>query len=247
MSTSNTTAKKDEDFWALCHANGLTQADVWQQNQSKKWIIGRTGIEKIQGKNNIHISLNVEAAGLDFAIVKATASRTVKPEGAKAAKKISVETLGSAQKSNSKVTYYAELAEKRAKGRAVLMLLGFYKLGVYGEDEADEFARPADQPPAAAPVPTPEPRPSPPAAPEPAPPASVAPAPYVTPDQNGEAEAEEWLAKATVLSVIKEAETLEELQKIWVGEAKQLQKDVDVYAAKEARKKHLQDNQTLAA
>jgi len=232
------TEKKDQAFWDLCHANGLTKDDVWQQNQSKKWIIGRTGIEKIQGKNNIQISLGVEAAGLEFAIVKATATRTFKEEGAKTSKKISVETLASAQKANSKVSYYAELAEKRAKGRAVLMLMGFYALGVYGEDEAEEFARSVEQPEAKRATPgKPEV--------EVIGRVMVHPAASVGADPNAEAEAEDFLAKATILDLIKEAETLEELQGIWIGEAKSWQKDVDVFAAKEQRKEHLSKNQTL--
>lgn len=131
-------------FKALCRENNLDATyDVWQQKQSGQWIIGRTGIEKIQGHNNIGIDLELCAAGIDFAVVKATATRTVKPEG-KPGKKISVQSLGSAQAKNSQVNYYAEMAEKRAKSRAILQLMGFYALGVYGEDEADDFRRTAE-------------------------------------------------------------------------------------------------------
>ena len=34
-----------------------------------------------------------------------------------------------------------EMAEKRAMSRAVLKLTGFYELGVFGEDESEEFKR----------------------------------------------------------------------------------------------------------
>ena len=34
-----------------------------------------------------------------------------------------------------------EMAEKRAMSRAVLKLTGFYELGVFGEDEAEDFKK----------------------------------------------------------------------------------------------------------
>jgi hypothetical protein len=84
-------------FQELCRQNGLDpRADVWQHKQSGQWIIARTGIEKIQGHNNIGIDLDLCAAAADFAVVKATATRTVKAEGSKVAKKLSIQSLGSA-------------------------------------------------------------------------------------------------------------------------------------------------------
>jgi hypothetical protein len=120
-------------FRQLCKANNLGKTDVWQHKQSGNWIIGRAGIEKIQGLNNIQVGIELAAAGVDFAVVKATAARTVDR------KKLKVESLGSANSKNSQVSYYAEMGEKRAKSRSILMLMGFYELGVYGEEEADEF------------------------------------------------------------------------------------------------------------
>ncbi|TGE29710.1 hypothetical protein [Hymenobacter metallicola] len=127
------TKEQLETFRNLCKANNLGKVDVWQHKQSGNWIIGRAGIEKIQGLNNIQIGIEVAAAGVDFAVVKATAARTIER------KKLKVESLGSANAKNSQVSYYAEMAEKRAKSRSILMLMGFYELGVYGEEEADEF------------------------------------------------------------------------------------------------------------
>ena len=59
-----------------------------------------------------------------------------------------VETFGSALKGdnykdgNCNSWYVAEMAEKRAMSRAVLKLTGFYELGVFGEDESDNFKKP---------------------------------------------------------------------------------------------------------
>ena len=58
-----------------------------------------------------------------------------------------IETFGSALKGdnykdgNCNSWYVAEMAEKRALSRSVLKLTGFYELGVFGEDESDDFKR----------------------------------------------------------------------------------------------------------
>ena len=62
-------------------------------------------------------------------------------------KKIWIETFGSALKGegykdgNCNTWYVLEMAEKRAMSRAVLKLTGFYELGVFGEDESEEFKK----------------------------------------------------------------------------------------------------------
>ena len=59
-----------------------------------------------------------------------------------------IQTYGSALKGatykdgNTNSWYVMEMAEKRAMSRAVLKLTGFYQLGVFSEDESDEFKRP---------------------------------------------------------------------------------------------------------
>jgi hypothetical protein len=126
----------------LCQENGLSTADLWQHKQSGNWIMSKAGAEKVQGLHNIDIDLEVCGAGIDFAIVKVTATRTAQGEGKATTKKLTIRTLGSANPKNcSGMSYYAEMAEKRATVRAVLKLMGFSKLGVYGEEEADDFAR----------------------------------------------------------------------------------------------------------
>ena len=42
---------------------------------------------------------------------------------------------------NTNSWYVMEMAEKRAMSRAILKLTGFYQLGVFGEDEAEDFKR----------------------------------------------------------------------------------------------------------
>jgi hypothetical protein len=58
-----------------------------------------------------------------------------------------VETFGSALKGqgfkdgSTNSWYVAEMAEKRAMSRAVLKMTGFYELGVFGEDESEDFKK----------------------------------------------------------------------------------------------------------
>ena len=58
-----------------------------------------------------------------------------------------IQTFGSAlkgksyQDGNTNSWYVMEMAEKRALSRAVLQLTGFYELGVFGEDESEEFKK----------------------------------------------------------------------------------------------------------
>ena len=93
---------------------GLEKDDVFKHQHYV--IITRSGIDKIQ------------------AIEKANA---VKGE-------TSIQTFGSALKGgfkdgNCNTWYVMEMAEKRAMSRAVLKLTGFYELGVFGEDESEDF------------------------------------------------------------------------------------------------------------
>ena len=113
----------------------LTKDDVFKHQHYV--IITRQGIDKIQGIEQIDIQYEVIQCTPNFSVMKAVA----KKEGAK------VETFGSALKGkdfkdgNCNSWYVAEMAEKRAMSRAVLKLTGFYELGVFGEDESDNFKK----------------------------------------------------------------------------------------------------------
>ena len=85
----------------------------------------------------IHINYNVVKCQENFAVVLATA---IKDEN-------TIQTFGSALKGsnfkdgNTNTWYVLEMAEKRAMSRAVLKLTGFYELGVFGEDESEDFKK----------------------------------------------------------------------------------------------------------
>jgi len=118
----------------------LQPSDIFTKNVGGKsfTIIKRQGIEKIQSKEAINISYDVIKCETNFAVIKANAYVSDKPND-------HIETFGSALKGagyndgNCMSWYVAEMAEKRALSRAVLKLTGFYELGVMGEDESDDF------------------------------------------------------------------------------------------------------------
>ena len=99
-------------------------------------IITRSGIDKIQAIENIIIDYEVINCEKDFCVAKANALKG----------ETSIQTFGSALKGgfkdgNCNTWYVMEMAEKRAMSRAVLKLTGFYELGVFGEDESEDFKK----------------------------------------------------------------------------------------------------------
>jgi len=48
-------------------------------------------------------------------------------------------TFGEASPKNCRQSYVLAMAEKRAMSRIVLKLTGFYALGVFGQDESEDF------------------------------------------------------------------------------------------------------------
>tara|TARA_R110000744_G_scaffold323112_2_gene429003 strand:- start:6605 stop:6994 length:390 start_codon:yes stop_codon:yes gene_type:complete len=113
----------------------LTETDVYKHKHYV--IITRQGIEKIQAKENIKINFEIIKCERDFSVIKAYAKK----------EDTSIETFGSALKGkgfadgNCNSWYVAEMAEKRALSRAILKLTGFYELGVFGEDESEDFKK----------------------------------------------------------------------------------------------------------
>ena len=117
----------------------LTKDDVFKHQHFL--IITRSGIDKIQALEGITIDYDVINCEKDFCVVKANARK----EGA------FIQTFGSALKGagfkdgNCNTWYVMEMAEKRAMSRAVLKLTGFYELGVFGEDESENFKKSNNQ------------------------------------------------------------------------------------------------------
>ena len=96
-------------------------------------IITRSGVDKIQAKNDIQITYDLiyNSNDLKFIIIKATATMGDQV----------IETFGECSPQNNQNSYGVAIAEKRAMSRAVLKLAGFYQHQVFGEDESDAFKR----------------------------------------------------------------------------------------------------------
>lgn len=115
----------------------LTKDDVFKHQGGHYIIITRSGIEKIQTLENIHINYKVIKCEPNFAAVEATA---IKDQN-------TIQTFGSALKGstfkdgNTNSWYCLEMAEKRAMSRAVLKITGMYELGCFSEDESEDFKR----------------------------------------------------------------------------------------------------------
>jgi hypothetical protein len=126
---------KKEKLIELYKKYNLTQDDVFKHQHYV--IITRTGIEKIEAQENIIIYYEMIKSEPNFAVVKAVGELDDR----------SMETFGSAYKGatfkdgNTNTWYVAEMAEKRAFSRIVLKLTGFYALGVFGEDESEDFKK----------------------------------------------------------------------------------------------------------
>jgi hypothetical protein len=118
---------KEEQLKDLYTTCGLVKQDVYKHQHYL--IITRTGIEKIQFAKGINIQFEVVQCAPGFAAVKAIGSMGDEV----------IETYGSASPETSHNKYYLEMAEKRALSRVVLKLTKAYSLGVFGEDEADDF------------------------------------------------------------------------------------------------------------
>ena len=109
----------------------LTPEDVFKHQHYL--IITRSGIEKIQATEKITVNYEVVRCEPNFAAVKAYNDK--------------LQTFGSALKGatfkdgNTNTFYVLEMAEKRALSRLVLKQTGFYELGVFGEDESEDFKK----------------------------------------------------------------------------------------------------------
>jgi len=119
---------------ALYEKYDLKPSDIYKHKHYV--IITRSGVERIAIKADIAVTYDVIKCEKDFCVVKAIAVFN----------DMKLETFGSAlhgdfKSGNTNSWYVMEMAEKRALSRAVLKATGFYQLGVFGEDESEDFKR----------------------------------------------------------------------------------------------------------
>jgi len=111
--------------------NNLVKEDVFKH--AHYTIITRAGIDKIMAANDIEIQYDIVNLSDDHShcLIKALGKRGEKI----------IQTFGECTPKNNSNAYPVAMAEKRAKSRIVLMLAGFYELGIYGQDESDSFSQ----------------------------------------------------------------------------------------------------------
>ena len=121
---------KDEMLRDLYTRYNLHKEDTFKSPQG--WtIITRSGIDKIQAEADIDIEYDViEYTPAVSAAVRATS---------KFSDDKFLQTFGEANPKNCRQSYVLAMAEKRAMSRIVLKITGFYALGVFGQDESEDF------------------------------------------------------------------------------------------------------------
>jgi hypothetical protein len=136
-----------ERLTSLAKENGLNKDHFFKSPQGFV-IITRQGIERIQAQKGIRVSYEVVSLSDDLkhVVLKATGEM-----GNTKGLPVQMETFGESAPHNyeqktsrqgNPLPYYPmAMAEKRALSRVVLKLSGLYEVGVFGEDESDDFKR----------------------------------------------------------------------------------------------------------
>lgn len=118
----------------------LSRDDFWQIPQNKQWVCKHAALEVVATKANVEWDapqiIQADTSG-GIAVMVASGKMGTRVEWA----------TGEASPKNNKNAYPWAMAEKRAKDRVVLKLVGIHGL-VYSEDEADDFKAPARTAPA---------------------------------------------------------------------------------------------------
>jgi len=130
---------KKEKLAEIYRKYNLEKEDIFKHQHYL--IITRSGIEKIMGVEEININYQIIKCERDFVVIKALGQKD----------NVKIETFGSAVKGksfrdgNTNSYYVTEIAEKRAMSRIVLKITGLYELGIFGEDESEDFKKPQVQ------------------------------------------------------------------------------------------------------
>ena len=126
-----------ERLQTLAKENGLNKDHFFKSLQGFV-IITRQGIERIQAHKGIRVTYDVVSLSDDLkhVVIKAT-GEMARPDGLP----VTMETFGESAPDNTRQKYPVAMAEKRALSRVVLKLSGLYEVGVFGEDESDDFKR----------------------------------------------------------------------------------------------------------
>ncbi|WP_049732829.1 hypothetical protein [Rhizobium ecuadorense] len=110
---------------------GLQESDFWQIPQNKQWVAKHAALEVVATKADVKFSMpTIIEADTEKGIAVLAVSGSLGDR--------SDWSTGEASSKNCKNAYPWAMAEKRAKDRVVLKLVGIHGL-VYSEEEADDF------------------------------------------------------------------------------------------------------------
>ena len=121
----------DPRIEAIRETYGLAQSDFWQIPQNKQWVCKHSALELVALKANVEwlqpVVIQADT-GNGIAVMAVTGKLDKRVEW----------STGEASPKNNKNAYPWAMAEKRAKDRVILKLVGLHGL-VYSEEEADDF------------------------------------------------------------------------------------------------------------
>mgnify|MGYP003141874641 CR=1 FL=1 len=108
-----------------------------------KPIITRSGIERIQNLLKIEVKFEIQKVSEDLksCIILGTGVIMGTDDKGQPRPIMGCQSFGEVSPYNNKNPYPISLCEKRALSRVVLKLAGLAQLGVYGEDEAEDFKK----------------------------------------------------------------------------------------------------------
>ena len=113
---------------------GLEKTDMFPH--AHYTIIKREG-KKIEAQSKIKIEYRLHACTETYCAFECTATLEGKPPITMFASAMNSPKIGKSCNN----FYLLEMAQKRALSRAILKACGFYTLGHYGEDEAEDFSK----------------------------------------------------------------------------------------------------------
>tara|TARA_Y100000593_G_scaffold93963_1_gene190818 strand:+ start:692 stop:1093 length:402 start_codon:yes stop_codon:yes gene_type:complete len=119
----------------------LDKEDIFKLKfgNSNKYIICRTGIEKIQAQMKIEVKFEIQKISDDFKSCIILGTGIIMGEDKRPI--VGCQSFGEVSPANNKNNFPICMAEKRALARIVIKMSGLANYGVYGEDEAEDFKK----------------------------------------------------------------------------------------------------------
>tara|TARA_R100001594_G_scaffold144686_1_gene194068 strand:- start:1845 stop:2264 length:420 start_codon:yes stop_codon:yes gene_type:complete len=123
----------------------LDKEDIFKLKfgNSDKYIITRTGIEKIQAQMKIEVKFELQRVSEDMKSCIILGTGVILATDPSGQKKpiVGCQSFGEVSPANNKNPYPIAMCEKRVLARIVIKMCGLAQMGIYGEDESPDFKR----------------------------------------------------------------------------------------------------------